>query len=61
MFGVESFVKTFWATLAGMEVHFGPEKEEQLQRLALRTGRNAEQVVEEAVDRLLGNSGRFKN
>ena len=47
------------ATLAGMEVHFAPEKEAQLQQLASRTGRNAEQVVEEAVDRLLEYDANF--
>jgi predicted transcriptional regulator len=42
-----------------MEVHLAPEKEAQLQRLASRTGRDAAQVVEEAVDRLLEYDAHF--
>ena len=42
-----------------MEVHLKPEKQSQLQRLATRTGRDAAQVVEEAVDRLLEYDARF--
>ena len=42
-----------------MEVHLAPEKEAQLQQLASRTGRSAEQVVEQAVDRLLEYDTRF--
>ena len=36
-----------------MEVHFSPEKEARLQEVASRSGKAAEQLVEEAVDRLL--------
>lgn len=42
-----------------MEVHFSPEKEAQIQQFATRTGKNAEQVVEEAVDRMLEYDIRF--
>lgn len=45
--------------LEAMEVHLKPEKQSQLQRLATRTGRDAAQVVEEAVDRLLEYDARF--
>jgi predicted transcriptional regulator len=36
-----------------MEVHFSPDKEARLRQLATRTGKDAAQVVEEAVDRML--------
>lgn len=36
-----------------MEVHLPAEKEERLRRFATRAGKDAAQVVEEAVDRLL--------
>lgn len=36
-----------------MEVHFSPEKEALLQQLATCTGRNTEQLIQEAVERLL--------
>jgi predicted transcriptional regulator len=42
----------------GMEVRFTPEQVAQLSQLASSTGKNAEQVVQEAVDRLL-NETRF--
>jgi predicted transcriptional regulator len=42
-----------------MEVHFPPEKEARLREFAIRTGKNVEQVVEEAVDRLLDFEPRF--
>ena len=42
-----------------MELHLTAEKEAQLHRLAARTGRDAAQVVEEAVDRLLEYEARF--
>lgn len=42
-----------------MEVYLTPEKESRLQQLATRTGRDAAQVVEEAVDRLLDYDARF--
>ena len=40
-------------TLAGVDVHFSPEKEARLQQLAIRTGKDAAQMIEEAVDRML--------
>jgi predicted transcriptional regulator len=42
-----------------MEVHFAPETEQRLHRLAQDTGRNAEQVVQEAVERLIGEDAAF--
>ena len=42
-----------------MEVHLSPEKEARLQEVAARTGKNAEQMVEEAVDRMLEYDSRF--
>ncbi len=42
-----------------MEVHLTPEKESRLHQLATRTGKNAQEVVEEAVDRLLEYEERF--
>jgi predicted transcriptional regulator len=42
-----------------MEVRLAPEKEAELQRLASRTGRNAEQVLKEAIDRLLEYDAHF--
>jgi predicted transcriptional regulator len=42
-----------------MEVHLSPDKQARLQEIATRTGKNAEQIVEEAVDRLLEYDERF--
>jgi predicted transcriptional regulator len=42
-----------------MEVHFPPEKEARLQLFASRTGKDAAQLVEEAVDRMLEYDARF--
>jgi predicted transcriptional regulator len=42
-----------------MEVQFSPEKEARLQDFATRTGRDASQLVVEAVDRLLEYDARF--
>jgi predicted transcriptional regulator len=42
-----------------MEVHFAPETERQLHRLAQDTGRNAEQVVQDAVKRLIEEDAAF--
>jgi predicted transcriptional regulator len=42
-----------------MEVHFSAEKEARLHQVATRAGKNTEQVVEEAVDRLLEYDERF--
>jgi len=42
-----------------MEVHFSPEKEARLQQVASRSGKQAAQVVEEAVDRMLEYETRF--
>ena len=42
-----------------MEVHFSPDKETRLREFAARAGKDAEQVVEEAVDRMLDYEQRF--
>jgi predicted transcriptional regulator len=42
-----------------MEVNLSPDKEARLRQLANRTGKDAEQVVEEAVDRMLEYDERF--
>ncbi len=42
-----------------MELHLPPDKEARLQQMAARTGRNAEQVVEEAVDKMLEYDDAF--
>jgi predicted transcriptional regulator len=43
----------------GMEVHFSPDKEARLRQFATRTGKDAAQLVEEAVDRMLEYEARF--
>jgi predicted transcriptional regulator len=43
----------------GMEIHLSPDKEARLRQLATRTGRDAAQVVEEAVDNMLEYEQRF--
>ena len=42
-----------------MEVHFSPDKEARLRDFASRTGKDAAQLVEEAVDRMLEYDVRF--
>jgi len=42
-----------------MKVHFSPDVETQLQRVATANGKNAEQLVKETVDRMLENQARF--
>lgn len=42
-----------------MELHLSAEKEARLQAVAARTGKNAAQVIEEAVDRMLEYDTRF--
>lgn len=42
-----------------MEVHVSPEKEARLLEVANRSGKDAAQVVEEAIDRLLEYQERF--
>ena len=37
----------------GMEVRLSPDKQARLQEIAARVGKNAEEMVEEAVDRML--------
>ena len=42
-----------------MEVHFTPETQARLQEVAIRAGKSPEQVIEEAVDRILEYDERF--
>jgi predicted transcriptional regulator len=42
-----------------MEVRLSPDKQARLQEIATRVGKNAEQMVEEAVDRMLEYEERF--
>ena len=60
--GVEAAFDASWNALSwkeAMEVQLSPEKEAQLKHFATRTGREAEQLVVEAVDRLLEYDARF--
>jgi len=43
-----------------MEVQLSPEKQARLQDVATRTGREAAQLVAEAVDRMLEYDARFE-
>jgi len=42
-----------------MEVHFTPEQEAQLSRIASHNGTEAEQVVQATINRMLENQSRF--
>lgn len=42
-----------------MEIHLTPEKEALLRQVAARTGQEAAQVIQEAVDRLLDHDKWF--
>ena len=42
-----------------MEVHFPPEVETRLQQAATASGKDAEQLVKDAVARMLQNQDRF--
>jgi predicted transcriptional regulator len=42
-----------------MEVRFSPDKEARLHQVAARAGKEASQIVEEAVDRMLEYDARF--
>jgi predicted transcriptional regulator len=42
-----------------MEVHFSPDKEARLREFAIRTGKDAVELVQEAVDRMLDYDARF--
>jgi predicted transcriptional regulator len=42
-----------------MEVHFSPDVETRLQQLASSNGKDAEQLVQETVNRMLDNQARF--
>ena len=49
----------FSRSLKGMEVHFSPEVETQLQQVASANGKDAEQLVKDTVARMLENQARF--
>jgi predicted transcriptional regulator len=49
----------FSRTLKGMEVHFSPDVETQLQQVASASGKNAEQLVKDTVARMLENQASF--
>jgi predicted transcriptional regulator len=49
----------FSRTVKGMEVHFSPDVETQLQQVASANGKNAEQLVKDTVARMLENQARF--
>jgi predicted transcriptional regulator len=49
----------FSRTLKGMEVHFSPDVESQLQQVASASGKDAEQLVKDTVVRMLENQARF--
>jgi predicted transcriptional regulator len=49
----------FSRTLKGMEVHFSPDVETRLQQVASANGKDAEQLVKDAVARMLENQARF--
>ena len=42
-----------------MEVHFSPEVETRLQQVAVASGKDAEQLIKDAVARMLENQARF--
>ena len=43
-----------------MEIHFTPEQESQLSQIASHSGKPAEQLVKDAVLRILQNDARFR-
>ena len=45
----------------GMEVHFTPEQEAQLAQIAMKAGTDAEQLVKDAVLRLLEGDAGFRS
>ncbi|WP_157440049.1 hypothetical protein [Terracidiphilus gabretensis] len=49
----------FSRNLKGMEVHFSPDVETQLQQVASANGKDAEQLVKDTVARMLENQARF--
>ena len=48
------------STLEGMEVHISPDQEAQLSDLAAKTGQGTDDLVQEAVERLLAYNRWFK-
>jgi predicted transcriptional regulator len=49
----------FSRSLRGMEVHFSPDVETQLQQVASANGKDAEQLVRDPVARMLENQAGF--
>jgi predicted transcriptional regulator len=49
----------FSRTLKSMVVHFSPDVETRLQRLAVSNGKDAEQLVKDTVARMLDSQARF--
>ena len=49
----------FSRTLRSMEVHFSPDVETRLQRLAVSNGKDAEKLVQDTVARMLESQARF--
>jgi predicted transcriptional regulator len=49
----------FFPYLEGMEVHFTPEEEAQLSRMAVRAGTDAPHLVKDAALRLIDEEARF--
>ncbi|MGC2661988.1 MAG: hypothetical protein WA324_28845 [Bryobacteraceae bacterium] len=50
----------FSRTLKGMEVHFTPEQETQLSKIASYAGTDPERLVKDAALRLLQEEARFR-
>jgi predicted transcriptional regulator len=50
----------FSRTLKGMEVHFAPEQETQLSRIATHAGTDAERLSKDAALRMLQAEARFR-
>ena len=42
-----------------MEVHFTPERQARLDQVAARTGKDPQQLIDEAIDRMLDYDERF--
>jgi predicted transcriptional regulator len=52
--------RSFSASLSGMEIHFSPEQEAQLARIASEEGMDAERLVKDAALRLLEEDAHFR-
>ncbi len=42
-----------------MEVHLSPDQQDRVQQIAARVGKNAEQVVQDAVERMIAYEATF--